>query len=135
MKRPAAKDAKQTAATSTGEAQAPSTAGHSWDPPAPQTAQVPGKKRKQKSTEELMKECGGMGITTAEVRINEMPDNVYNEKNPPRATAADKAAAKADEKAAAKAAAEAASRKGQTSLNFEPPRSAAPAAEKGEDVN
>ena len=124
--KPPAKDAKQTAATSSGEAPAPSAAGHSWDPP-PDTVgvgdSIPAESEKPPPWVP--------NITTVDFSVQKRP----NEKNPPRATAAEKAAAKAAEKAAAKAAAEAASRKGQASLNFEPPRSAAPAAEKGEDVN
>ena len=87
---PPAKAAEQTAATSAGEATAPSAAGHSWDHPAPHTAPA----AKQQSDAERMKENGG-GVTRVNVNIEELPDEEYKEENQPRAKVGKKAAARA----------------------------------------
>ena len=126
---PAAKDVEETADISADEGTAPSAAGHSWDPPAAQTAQMPMKKRrKRKTIEELMKENADVTMVNCSVREHSDEDNAAGpkQKRKNKKRAADEAAAEAARKAARKAAAVVA---------FGPSRPAAQAAENGDDID
>ena len=125
---PPAQDAEETTDISADEGTAPSAAGHSWDSPAAQTAQMTKKRRKRKTIEDLMKENPDVKIVNCSVRENTDEDNVAvpKQKRKNKKRAADEAAAEAARKAARKAAAVAA---------FGPSQPAARAAENGDDVD